>query len=69
MMKQVQATCTMPWVLSWFSHSLENINDILRIWDYLLCSNQSAILYVCAAFIIIHHNGVEEGLEDDMVEC
>ncbi|CAD8067475.1 unnamed protein product [Paramecium sonneborni] len=60
-------TCVIPWILTWFSHSLENINDICRIWDFLLCSKQSTILYVCAAFIAIHHDNIDVRNEDDLI--
>lgn len=60
-------TCTIPWILTWFSHSLENINDICRIWDYLLCSNQNTILYVCAAFIAIHSRNLDMTHPDDLL--
>ncbi|CAK93304.1 unnamed protein product (macronuclear) [Paramecium tetraurelia] len=60
-------TCVIPWILTWFSHSLENINDISRVWDFLFCSSQNTILYICAAFIAIHHETLEVTDEDDLV--
>ncbi|KAM3138736.1 hypothetical protein pb186bvf_009115 [Paramecium bursaria] len=61
-----QPMCLIPWILTWYSHSLESIDDICRIWDYLLCSNQQQILYLTAAFIIeLKHLVIEQ--EDDLL--
>ncbi|CAD8164995.1 unnamed protein product [Paramecium octaurelia] len=60
-------TCVIPWILTWFSHSLDNINDICRIWDFLLCSKQNTVLYVCAAFIVIHHEILDLRSDEDLI--
>ena len=60
-------TCVIPWILTWFSHSLDDINDICRVWDYLFCSKQNAILYVCAAFIAVHEGPLNVRNEDDLM--
>ena len=43
---------TMPWIITWFAHSFDDIGVISRIWDYLLSSKPSAIVYVSAALIL-----------------
>lgn len=43
---------TMAWIITWFAHSFENIEIITRIWDYLISSPASAIVYISAALII-----------------
>ncbi|CAD8155133.1 unnamed protein product [Paramecium pentaurelia] len=60
-------TCVIPWILTWFSHSLDNLNDISRIWDFLFCSQQNSILYVCAAFIAIHYEVLDLRDEDNLI--
>lgn len=41
-----------PWVLTWFAHSLNDLDMIARIYDYLLSAEPYSIIYVCAGFII-----------------
>jgi len=43
---------TMPWIITWFAHSFDDINVITRIWDYLISSQASAIVYASAALIL-----------------
>lgn len=43
---------SIPWILTWFAHSISDITKIWRIYDYLLCSEPYSIIYVCAALII-----------------
>ena len=33
------ASFCLPWYLTWFSHTLKDKNQILRIFDFLICSN------------------------------
>lgn len=42
----------MPWIITWFAHSFDDINVITRIWDYLIASQASAIVYASAALIL-----------------
>lgn len=39
----------LSWFLTWFSHDVIVLNDISRIFDALLCSHPSFILYICSA--------------------
>jgi hypothetical protein len=43
---------TMPWIITGFAHSFDDINIIARIWDYLISSQASAIVYTSAALIL-----------------
>jgi len=42
----------LPWMLTWFSHSLTEMDAILRIFDYLISSPPYSILYMCAAVLL-----------------
>jgi hypothetical protein len=48
----VRSFCTLSWVLTWFSHDLEAIEDVSRIFDFLLASHPSMALYLAVAFIL-----------------
>jgi len=37
------------WFLTWFSHDIHNHSDLGRVFDALLCSHPSYILYLCVA--------------------
>ena len=41
-----------PWLLTWFAHSITNLEKVCRIYDYLLSSDAYSIIYVCAGFIL-----------------
>lgn len=42
-----------PWLLTWFSHSVESFQDVCAIFDFLLHANsRDAPLLLCAAFLI-----------------
>jgi len=56
-----------PWVLSWFAHSLPRIQQVTRLFDCLLSSHPSALLYFCAA-LLIHHRDILLATERDMPE-
>jgi len=42
----------LPWMLTWFSHSLKDMSTILRIFDYLICSPPYSVIYMCAAVLL-----------------
>ena len=44
---------TMSWHLTWFAHSLSKMEDIIRIYDYLLCSPPIQIVYLAASVSLI----------------
>jgi len=46
-----------PWVLTWFAHSLPRLHQqVMRLFDCLLCSHPAAILYFAAALLIQHRD-------------
>eukprot|EP00747_Dinoflagellata_sp_TGD_P040859 gnl/TRDRNA2_/TRDRNA2_141127_c0_seq1.p1 gnl/TRDRNA2_/TRDRNA2_141127_c0~~gnl/TRDRNA2_/TRDRNA2_141127_c0_seq1.p1 ORF type:complete len:431 (+),score=81.01 gnl/TRDRNA2_/TRDRNA2_141127_c0_seq1:110-1402(+) len=59
-----EAGCTdlhfaVPWVLTWFAHSLPRLHDqVMRIFDCLLASHSAMILYFCAALIVTHRDTI-----------
>jgi len=42
-----------PWLLTWFAHSFSDINTVMRIYDYLLSSPPTSIIYMCVAMMLI----------------
>lgn len=42
----------LPWLLSWFSHSLNQHIKVVRLFDYFLASPEDIILYVIAQLVI-----------------
>lgn len=46
-----------PWVLTWFAHSLPRLHQqVMRLFDCFLCSHPAAVLYFCAALLIRHRD-------------
>jgi len=41
----------LPWLISWFSHSLSQHTKVVRLFDYFLGSPKEIILYVIAQLI------------------
>lgn len=59
----VEAECqelhfAVPWVLTLFAHSLPQLNQVMRLFDCLLCSHPSAILYFSAAVLVMHRDTI-----------
>lgn len=45
----------LPWVLTWFSHSLPKLHEqVMRVFDCLLVSHPAMIFYFCASLILRH---------------
>ncbi|CDH54985.1 tbc1 domain family member 20 [Lichtheimia corymbifera JMRC:FSU:9682] len=42
----------LSWVITWFSHDLDDVNKILRLFDLFLCSNPLMPLYLSAALVL-----------------
>lgn len=40
---------TISWVLTWFAHEISDIEDIARLYDAILCSHPSYIIYLCSS--------------------
>ncbi|XP_026821405.1 TBC1 domain family member 20 isoform X2 [Rhopalosiphum maidis] len=41
----------LPWLISWFSHSLDQHSKVVRLFDFFLASPKEIILYVIAQLI------------------
>jgi len=54
------------WILTWFSHSFKKMATIQRIFDFLISSPPSSILYMCAATILISKEKLYEIADDDL---
>ncbi len=46
---------TIPWILTWFAHSFNDLNNIYRIYDYLLSSEPEALFYLVASVICLFY--------------
>lgn len=42
----------LPWLLTWFSHTLNDIEQVYRIFDFLLCQQPYFIIYLCASLLL-----------------
>ncbi len=49
--------CT-SWLLTWFAHDLGDVDKAARIYDVLLSSPPSFVLYLCAAFVASHREEI-----------
>merc|ERR1712007_320476 len=48
-----------PWVLTWFSHSLPHLHQqVMRLFDCLLASHPAMILYFSAALVLEHREEI-----------
>jgi len=56
----------LPWMLTWFSHSLKNMGTILRIFDYLICSPPYSIIYMCAAVLLMTREQLLGSTEEEL---
>jgi hypothetical protein len=54
------------WILTWFSHSFKKVDVIQRIFDFLISSPPSSILYMCAALILISKENLLATATDDL---
>ncbi|CAM9188904.1 unnamed protein product [Ectocarpus fasciculatus] len=49
---KVEPYYCMSWVLTWFSHDLQDQKTVSRLYDVLLGSHPTLVLYICAAVVI-----------------
>lgn len=59
------------WILTWFSHeksSTQNSRIILRVWDYLICSNASSLVFLTAAVLLDNVRNTQNLDTDDLME-
>jgi len=43
-----------PWVLTWFAHTLPRLEQVMRLFDCLLATHPAMVLYFAAALLIEH---------------
>lgn len=54
-----------PWVLTWFAHSLKSLHhQVMRLYDCLLCSHPAMILYFSAALLTMHQDEILQAERD-----
>lgn len=59
--------CCCSWVLTWFTHQAKGENA-LKIWDFLIASKPSMIIFFCASIILKEWNYI--GYDNsNMMEC
>ncbi|CAO3596991.1 unnamed protein product [Absidia cylindrospora] len=46
----------LSWVITWFSHDLEDVEAIFQLFDIFLCSTPMMPLYTSAALVLMHRN-------------
>ena len=49
MQSKSEPVFAVSWFLTWFSHDITILNDAARIFDVLLCSHPSFIIYLCSS--------------------
>ena len=46
---KIEPFFAISWFLTWFSHDISSLNEAARVYDVLLCSHPSFILYLCSS--------------------
>lgn len=41
-----------PWLITWFAHGMEDMESILRVYDFLIGSSPDMPVYLCAALVL-----------------
>lgn len=49
---EVGSMFALPWFLTWYSHTLNNYNDVVRLYDYFLASEPLIPLYLIPEIIV-----------------
>lgn len=53
-----------PWVLTWFAHSLSKLHQVMRLYDCLVCSHPAAVLYFIASLLMEHREALLQAPRD-----
>jgi Rab-GTPase-TBC domain len=61
---KIEPYYALPWVITWFSHDVHNLNTIARLYDTLLTSHTLYIFYLSAA-VVLHSKESLLQLEPD----
>ncbi len=43
---------SLAWIIGWYTHSIEDLQIVYRLFDYFLCSHPLAVYYLSALLII-----------------
>lgn len=54
----------LPWLLTWFSHHVEDFETTLLLFDALICSHPLLAIYMCAATIDIFRSQIRTEILD-----
>eukprot|EP01038_Epipyxis_sp_PR26KG_P009667 gene9667-13016_t len=58
MLSELQPFFATSWLITWFAHDIKDVDAISRIYDVLLCSPPSFIIYLSAAYILHLRDGI-----------
>eukprot|EP01126_Amoeba_proteus_P032849 TRINITY_DN3206_c0_g2_i5.p1 TRINITY_DN3206_c0_g2~~TRINITY_DN3206_c0_g2_i5.p1 ORF type:complete len:383 (+),score=76.74 TRINITY_DN3206_c0_g2_i5:113-1261(+) len=56
----------LSWILTWFSHSVEELDVICRLFDFFLSANPYASLYMTVAIVVTKAEGLKTCSPDEM---
>eukprot|EP00730_Choanoeca_flexa_P007275 TRINITY_DN12306_c0_g1_i1.p2 TRINITY_DN12306_c0_g1~~TRINITY_DN12306_c0_g1_i1.p2 ORF type:complete len:219 (+),score=36.58 TRINITY_DN12306_c0_g1_i1:857-1513(+) len=59
----LEPSFAISWVITWFAHEVESLDELQRLFDFLLASHPLMVLYLSAAVVHQHREDVLE------VEC
>ena len=59
-------TFAVSWIITWFAHDLEIVNDIHRLYDYWLANHPATIIYIAAATVIYNRDMLMDMEDDDI---
>ncbi|ELT96632.1 hypothetical protein CAPTEDRAFT_107099 [Capitella teleta] len=63
---QVSNIFSLSWLMTWFSHVLNNFKDILRLYDFFLASHPYMPIYLAAATVLHRENEILACDPDEM---
>ncbi|KAI9305497.1 rab-GTPase-TBC domain-containing protein [Cunninghamella echinulata] len=57
----------LSWIITWFSHDLEELEDIYRIFDLILSTHPMMPLYITASLVILNYKPEEINDQDPSI--
>lgn len=48
----------LSWILTWFSHNIDDVQIVARLFDYFFVSNPYAPLYLTVAIMVSKKEGI-----------
>ena len=61
---QNEASFAISWVLTWFSHDRDDLEDIFLIFDFCMASHPASTIYLAAAAVLLYREQVLLAGED-----